>query len=603
LAFSLPPWSRRKKRSKITPAATVATLGELSDPEATVDVVKATEGAHARAQGSPSGPTGRADATAAGFSQRVKALATTAPLHDLDARKTSVQTWDYGVYQMAELALRAIDLVTIAMDFDTGARPADVIRDLTAFVAEQAPSRPELEHERVATWVLENLLNIGSSDRGFRTVYGHVGPGGYDRRAFDFKLLEEALGPDGDRYLRASNEAINVLVGALEVDLEAAHIAADVRLDILIRRGRLGEAQAAAQNARYRTIAYGEHLRRQLDATRRDVRTIDWLNEMPTFLRQALEHVEERYHAENAILINITEVRDTADDPTRKIQAANLVEVVRDCLRRNDQLDAGLQAAGRTFRAEQDRQAFTAGPAAISLDLHAQLLCPVMTLPVRDADLALASFFPSVTGIQTPAALRLSDLFDALITPGFERDLLGETITEPLLDEDGDPDRFPEASYTHLEQLLDMASDVPQRLSGLLADARARQEDDPEAEDLPLLVVVRVLALAAQEIAAARRHQDADVLIAVDDGAVLEDDEFRGADLLVNRAVVLPTLGSPATTLNVDPPRRPSNSGVRDETSAMDAADAGASSGAAGHADWEQPRPADGDEIVAEGAA
>jgi hypothetical protein len=114
-------------------------------------------------------------AAAVGFAQRVKSLATTAPLHDLEGRKTSVQTADYSVYQMSELALHAIDLVTIAMDFDTGARPQEVLKDLARFVAEQAPDRPATEHERVASWVLENLLNVGSSDRGFRTVYGHVG--------------------------------------------------------------------------------------------------------------------------------------------------------------------------------------------------------------------------------------------------------------------------------------------------------------------------------------------------------------------------------------------------------------------------------------------
>lgn len=206
--------------------------------------------------------------TSAGFTQRVKALATTAPLHDLDVRKAQVQSADYTVYQMAELALQAIDLVTIAMDFDTGARPVSVLKDLAAGVAAQAPDRPLAEHERVASWVLENLLNVGSTDRGFRIVYGLTGTDGYERRTFDFKLLEETRGLDGDLYLRASNEAVNVLVGALEVDLEAAHIAADVRLDILIKRGRLSEAQAAAQNARYRTIQYGEMLRQRLEATR-----------------------------------------------------------------------------------------------------------------------------------------------------------------------------------------------------------------------------------------------------------------------------------------------------------------------------------------------
>lgn len=484
--------------------------------------------------------------TSAGFAQRVKALATTAPLHDLDARKTQVQTADYSIYQMAEIALHAIDLVTIAMDFDAGAEPARVLRDLTARVAAQAPDRTESEHARVATWVVENLLNVSSADRGFRTIYGLSGPEGYDRRTFDFKLLEETRGADGELYLRASNEAVNVLVGALEVDLEAAHIAADVRLDILIKRGRLSEAQAAAQNARYRTIQYGEMLRRRLEATSRNVRNVDWVQAMPAFLDEALAHIEDRSKAENAILVNLTEVRDTADTPVRKAQAARLVEVVQDCLRRHDQLQAGLQTAGGRFRAEQDRQTFTPGPARAALDLHAQLLQPVLRRPVGEADAALLRFFGPAAGLSVPHALRLVDLFEGLITPPVERDLLGDVVEEPEIDLDEEPDRFPDASYEHLDALLDLDPQAPQRLSGLLADARTRQAEDPDAEDLPLLVVVRVLALAAQEIGVARRHHDPTVLMAVDDGTALDDPDFAGADLLIARAAVRPDAGHQA---------------------------------------------------------
>jgi hypothetical protein len=217
------------------------------------------------------------DGNAAGdaaFAMRVKALACTAPLHDLDVRKSSIQIGDYAVYQMSELALQAIDLVTIAMDFDTGARPSKVIADLSAIAATHAPDRAGIEHEAVARWVLENQLNVGTADRGFRTIYGIDTAQGYDRRSFDFKLLEETLGGDGELYLRASNEAVNVLVGALEVDIESAQIAADLRLDVLIKRGRLTDAQAAAQAARYQTIRYAEMLRQRLEAINRDVRRL-----------------------------------------------------------------------------------------------------------------------------------------------------------------------------------------------------------------------------------------------------------------------------------------------------------------------------------------
>jgi hypothetical protein len=476
---------------------------------------------------------------AAGFSQRVKALATTAPLHDLDARKTSVQSGDWASYQMAELSLHAIDLVTIAMDFDAGARPEDVVVALADRVRTQAPDRRESEHAKVARWVLDNLLNVGSADRGFQTVYGETAAGAYQRRTFNFKLVEETLGADGEVYLRASNEAVNVLVGALEVDLEAAHIAADVRLDVLIKRGRLAEAQNAAQNARYRTIAYGEHLRRQLEATTRDVRNVDWLTAMPRFIQEALEHVIGRYHAENAILVNITTVRDTADTPIRKRQAARLVEVVKDCLRRNDQLSTALQRAGRTFRSEQDRQAFTTLPALVSLDLHAQLLAPALRLVVGDAVSPLSMYFATAAGLRVPPALRLVDLFEALITPPVGRDLLGEVVEDPDVIEQDEPARFSENAYAQLDVLLDLDPQAPQRLSGLLEAARLLELDNPDLDDLPLLVVIRVLALAAQEIGAARHHRDRSVLIALDDGTSLEDPEFAGADLLVARAALI----------------------------------------------------------------
>ena len=485
--------------------------------------------------------TGSAPETSGGgLALRVKALACTAPLHDLDTRKSSVQIADYSVYQMAELALIAIDLVTIAMDFDRGARPDLVLADLARAAAAQAPDRPETEHARVASWVLDNLLNVGSADRGFRAIYGITSPAGYDRRSFDFKLLEETFGADGELYLRASNEAVNVLVGALDIDIESAQIAADLRLGILIKRGRLSDAQTAAQAARYQTIRYAEMLRQRLEATTRDVRNVDWVEEMPKFLDEALTHIEDRYRTEDGILINLTEARDTADTPERKQQAAQLVEIVRDCLRRHAQLQTALQTAGQRFRAEQGRQTFTAIPAATrSLDLHGQLLTPALTLPVGTALHPLEAYFACSAGVTVPFAVRLADLFDALITPPSAHDLLGELITEPDLDDLEEPPRFSDDTYAALESVLALSPGEAKRLSSVLTAARAVEAETHGVEDLPLLVVIRVLVLAAQEINAARKHGETHVIIAVDDGTTLDDPDFAGTDLLIIRADLL----------------------------------------------------------------
>ena len=212
-----------------------------------------------------------------GLARRLKALACTAPLHDLDSRKTRLDWVDAERYQMAEIGLQAIDEVTLAMDFDHGAAQPEVVRRLLPFIGTQAPDAPPGEHERVGRWVIENLINVGSLDRGFAVEYGSLAADGrYVRRRFDFKLLVELAGPDGEVYLRASDEAINVLVGALDTDVESAQVAAEVQLENLISRGLLGDARLAAEQARYRTVQYAEALRQKLDATRRDVRSVDW---------------------------------------------------------------------------------------------------------------------------------------------------------------------------------------------------------------------------------------------------------------------------------------------------------------------------------------
>ena len=54
------------------------------------------------------------------MSRRLKAFACTAPLHDLDGRKSRLDFADATIYQMAEIGLKVIDEVTIAMDFDGG---------------------------------------------------------------------------------------------------------------------------------------------------------------------------------------------------------------------------------------------------------------------------------------------------------------------------------------------------------------------------------------------------------------------------------------------------------------------------------------------------
>jgi hypothetical protein len=361
-------------------------------------------------------------------------------------------------------------------------------------------------------------------------VYGAFGAtGGYERRTFDFKLLIELAAGDGTVYLRASDEAINVLVGALDTDVESAQIAAEIKLDNLIRRGKLSDAQAAAQQARYRTVQYAETLRRKLEATRRDVRAVDWEHEVPDLIDSALTHIGERYRAENAILDNIRRARDEAEDPHHKRRAANLVEIVRDCINRHTQLQARLIDAGTIFRAEQDRQQFSGPARRATVDLFGQLLVPTLGLPLPEASRPTGVFFRAAAGVRSPLLPRLLDLVQLLLTPAAERDDLTAGVPEPDLAPPPEPDVFTDEQWKHADDLL-AVHEVPRRLSGLLAAAR---EADAA---LPHLIVLRVLYAVSPEVGVALRQGDEQVVLAIDDGTPLVDPEFGGADLLVGVA-------------------------------------------------------------------
>lgn len=478
----------------------------------------------------------RADETTAdpdeGLARRLKALACTAPLHDLDARKAKLDWADATVYQMAEIGLHTIDQVTIAMDFDTGADHHQVTRRLLPFIAAQAPDRTADEHTRVARWVLDNLINVGTTDRGFRRVYGAVDADGtYRRRAFDFKLLVELAAPDGEVYLRATDEAINVLVGALDTDVESAHIAAEVKLENLITRGRLADAKLAAEQARYRTVQYGEILRARLDATRRDVRSVDWERELPELLDSALTHIESRFRAETAILKNITAARDEAEDPGHKRRAAELVEIVGDCIRRHTQLQNRLQAAGAVFRAEQDRQQFSGPPQRAAIDVFGQLLTPTLDLPLSDALAPVEAYFRAGTGTSVPSVPSLPSLVSLLLRPAPERDHVVGEVPEPELQPAEDTDAFTDEQWRQADALLDLP-EVPRRLSGLLEEARAT---DPA---VARLIALRAVHAYGPEVGGALRQAQQSVLLAVDDGTRLDDPEIGGADLLLMSALV-----------------------------------------------------------------
>ncbi len=482
------------------------------------------------------------------LARRVKAVACTAPLHDLEANKVRRGGVAWSGLNCWELAFVAIDTVATRMDFDSGAPYDDVIEVVAAQAAHQLPEMRAEECASVGAWVVDGPVS-GRAGDGFDAVYGRWTEEGYQPSAWAFKLLTEH--PD-DRFgvcLRASDEAINVLVGALDTDVESAKIAAEAKLQNLIDRGLLDEAVATAQAARYLTIRYAEALRREVANTRLNVADVDWAERVPGIIESALDHVLGRYRSERYILTNIADNRDEATDARLRERASQLIAVVKDCERRHQALHTRLVTIRAEFRQAQDELLARPPADVVRVDIERALLLPLLRLPVGEAAAPLRRFFTQLSGPADTVLHDVDRLLRELAEPQVRLEHLGAVVDEPdLADLSGVP-LFDDDTWDLAEGML-ADLDTPTRLSAVLArvanaaqDATSTSGDHEQGDDSHPAAksvartchLVALLAARAYDpdLAWARSERRERVLVAVSDRTPLDTPWVTGDDLLL----------------------------------------------------------------------
>ncbi|MPZ87778.1 MAG: hypothetical protein GEU81_06830 [Nitriliruptorales bacterium] len=469
----------------------------------------------------------------ASFTRRVKALARTLPVHDLEAGKGG-RDGDWSGYDLRGLALAAVDAVIDHMGLEFGATAAQVRERVAQLARAAVPQAPPRQADVVANAVLEALLNDRARREAFAVGYSDWSGPQHRRAQLVFKLLEEVEAPDGSVVLRATDEAVNFFVGALDRDVEDAQAAAEAVLLSQLRRGRIDAAVATAREARLRSVQFAAKVRRVLDATRRDVRQVDWGEDVPRLLDAAVAHLSDRLDVERHLLAtlrttleDVAEGRRGGDDEgaDAAASAARLLDLVSDCQSRHLELHEQLLSARSTFLAEQDRQRFAPVPEVRLVGLDEELLKPLFQLTARDGEPVAAAFLPGALGPVPPRLLRPVDLVEALLQP---RRAGGEAEEEApevdLVGNDVDPWRFSPAARDAAEQVFAAVDGSPVRLSRLLADARFA---GTEATDLIVLTALHAFA-----------PEGPGALRAADDGQRLDDPDYAGVDLLVQRAVL-----------------------------------------------------------------
>ncbi|MGW3012738.1 hypothetical protein ACWC9R_28425 [Streptomyces sp. NPDC001219] len=482
------------------------------------------------------------------------------PLLALDSSKAKTER-GWGGYLLSELGLVAIDVVMLRTDMRTAVRQEAVVDEVAGCASLQVPGRPPGEYEEVGRWVVERLINIEQRDRSFRHVVGSMAESIFEAREFPFQILKEVPDEAGQAALIVTDAAINVLVHAIDVDIASEQIAAEAKLEALLKRARITDAARVARNARIQSIRYAKDIRDRMEAMKRNVRAIDWDGQLKETVDTAIAHVAARSEAEAQMQGRVSDLLEVTNDEHKRQQLEELYVLIGDCQQRHSTLVEMLFRVGPEFRLQQDRQVFVAPALHARVHLEDQLLLPVLELPREEALVPLGTFTRAALGPVRPHVMYLPDFFTALAKVTEQQQIEPAAVqTDHEWEQPEGPTRFSAAQHTAVRLLLNCASEQGIRLSELLRQIRipGAGGTGPGTDELLVLRVqdlfrqVPVAQLAAGEV----------TVVAIDDGTELDDEVFGGCDFLLLRTQSGPTPEPPPGTEQLTPfpaPRRPAD--------------------------------------------
>ena len=325
--------------------------------------------------------------------------------------------------------------------------------------------------------------------------------------------------------MAATNEAINVLVGALDTDVASAHSAADAKVASLVNRKRFNEAELAAREARIRSIQYTAEVRRIIADTKLDVRRAGWGDHIPDRLNEILEVLTERTHAESKMLEAMRGTRDNAEIESHSQVAARLVAVVEDCFDRHRDLHNRVMEATETFFSEQERQGFRSELALRAVDPFTELLSPICAGTIGETASVIERFATMSWGVRPFKIASIEQLLERLLAE--VRNSLRWQVSSPTRSSTmflirGASPRARDAADGAFEEI-----DEPIRLSAL--SAQLRSAGDEEAAELLTYFAYGATALDDEVLRSGRT-----VVAATPDGE-LDDELFCGPDLVLGR--------------------------------------------------------------------
>lgn len=522
------------------------------------------------------------------FASRRDSLLRTVPLHDVVDRVRRSEELD-PAFDARALCLAAFDAVIARQGFPDSATVEDVITVLTEVAGVQAPGSSPDSRAAVSEAVLDGLMNRKGRNRRFeldtvtysRDTTGAVrGTAGQQQ----FWLLRAIEDPATGRVtLEASADAVNMLVGGLNIPIADNQRAAQIMLALQLDRGDIEAAASTAARNRTLTVGYLNQTDELLRRTAQYVAGAGWDADASERLDAALTHLQTCLAEESRALSHVRKGRDQdgagagssagsagaspggrgMDARRRARYFAQLTRLLEESRSLHTALLERVMGARTAFLAAQDAQLFRPAVTTFDLDLTADVLTPVLALGTASAEHVLEAYLVAELGPYVPRVVSWGDLVDALLSRPEPDTDEPESIVGVVFR--ADPEPLVDAALISRARQAVSATALPSRLSTLLASCPDEGHDGAQPHDIVIAAALHaydVIGGEGERRADGHSEQDgldepvwrpgagadparlADALarkalavlgenvVCLDDGTQLTD-PFVGADLLV----------------------------------------------------------------------
>lgn len=317
--------------------------------------------------------------------------------------------------------------------------------------------RDEARYNRVIDRLFGGLMNDSNRGESFTINYSDFdGDGKSSQLTFSFKLLREVHGYSGDIALELSPEAINLFLNALDLDIESEQIANEAVVQFQLDRGNFDKARSSAETARARSMQFEQKIHRVIEQAKRDIRQVDWQNEVHQTLLDANEHVDVRLRIEDDIIRSARNKLDTlADQDEKRYSLSEVSRLMDDCLSRHMRLSKRLMTARGDFIEQQSRQCFVDAELAQQVDLRDELLRPMLALPLKRSLELSECCGHTLLGPDPPPLLSLTKLVAWQLHPKREQSIGEAPLAEiELIDTNAEVHRLDDQVWADCQKVF-----------------------------------------------------------------------------------------------------------------------------------------------------